>query len=72
MIIKKLGGGGIINSAARSMMGGIEPNHLYEEAIKTRHFAPTMWETHGRTSLQFTLTEAPGILNKAINILTNN
>ena len=32
----------------------------------------THWETLDRTSLQFTLSEAPGVLNKAINILTAN
>lgn len=30
------------------------------------------WETQNRTSLQFTLTESPGVLNKALNILTSN
>lgn len=37
-------------------------------------FSPSLsqWETKNRTSLQFTLTESTGILNKAINILTNN
>jgi hypothetical protein len=30
------------------------------------------WETMNRTSLQFTLSEAHGVLNKAINILTSN
>ena len=31
-----------------------------------------LWSTEGRTSLQFTMTESPGCLNKAINILTSN
>ncbi len=72
MLIRTLGGGKIIKNTARSMMGGVGASQSYEEAIKRTHYAPTMWETHGRTSLQFTLTEAPGILNKAINIFTNN
>lgn len=31
-----------------------------------------LWETKNRTSLQFTLTESPGVLNKALSILTSN
>lgn len=33
---------------------------------------PELWEVSDRTSLQFTLSEAHGVLNKAINILTSN
>lgn len=32
----------------------------------------TFWEVNNRTSLQFTLNEAPGVLNKVLNILTSN
>jgi hypothetical protein len=57
-----------INNGKRMMMGG--DSMSYEQAIKISQYGPSMWETSGRTSLQFSLTEAPGILSKAINILT--
>ena len=31
-----------------------------------------LWEIENRTSLQFTLVESNGVLNKALNILTSN
>jgi phenylalanine-4-hydroxylase len=31
-----------------------------------------LWEVENRTSLQFTLSESHGVLNKALNILTSN
>ena len=31
-----------------------------------------LWEIDNRTSLQFTLSESHGVLNKALNILTSN
>jgi hypothetical protein len=31
-----------------------------------------LWEVHDRTSVLVTLSEAPGMLNKALNILTSN
>lgn len=33
---------------------------------------PNLWEVKNRTSMLITLSEAPGMLNKALNILTSN
>lgn len=52
----------------RGMMGGAAQTPVdkkYQQALK-------QWETKDRTSLQFTLSETPGALNKAISIFTSN
>lgn len=47
------------------MMGEIASTQNFQDELEH-------WETQNRTSLQITLTESPGILNKALNILTSN
>ena len=43
---------------------------LFHHTLAAPEF--TAWETENRTSLVFTLSETHGILNKALNIFTNN
>ena len=57
--------------------GLVVPKRFNQSAQTTGDFNQftqelTLWETKDRTSLWFTLPEAPGVLNKALNILTSN
>ena len=68
MIIKNLQSGfGLFKKMTHHSrnISNIHPREKCFENVK-------LWEVANRTSLLFTLSEAHGVLNKALNILTSN
>ena len=55
---------------ASSLSSDAAKPDLEHSAINMDSFK--LWEIDNRTSLQFTLSESHGVLNKALNILTSN